>query len=227
MQHANEIVEVPHISRTSFDKVVPFYVVEQPSRACLCDVCYKAKLITIALFDHWPLLHRGATLGSPCTCECDLCRNDGCKEYLPYTSRKSIYSMGKFSDLHMCEKEHLYTTTDGTPVASHRSTCVTGNCPECKAKQDRFFSCPRHKGGPERQLYPVPTTASSSGNATSSSDGPPPGEVSWLMFTDVDERGKATTRRTSHTNDEGGDDLDQEWTPAGNHKPRQRQVRDV
>lgn len=154
-------VEIRGVSRATFDKLVPFYVVEQSSRACLCDVCYKAKLITIALTDFWPTLHCGPTPGSPCTCECDLCGgNAGCKDYLPHTSSKAVYSMGPFSDAHMCEKEYLYNSSDGTKVSSHRSTCVNANCPDCRAKQDRVFSCPRKKGGLLRQLYPVPSSRS-------------------------------------------------------------------
>lgn len=42
------------------------------------------------------------------------------------------------------------------------------------------------------------------------------------MFTDVDERGKATTQQTNAANDEGGDDQDQEWTTPGSNKPRKR-----
>lgn len=140
MQHTAQIVEAASISRASFDKLVPFYVVEQSSRACLCVYCYKAKLITIGLFDLWSTLHRGETPASPCTCKCSLCDGGGCTDYLPYRTRKHVYSMGSFSDLHMCEKEDLYTSRDGTRVQAHKSTCVTGNCLKCRRKQADFFN---------------------------------------------------------------------------------------
>ncbi|CAM9944119.1 unnamed protein product [Hapterophycus canaliculatus] len=214
MQHRAQSVEVECISRASFDKLVPFYVVEQSSRACLCVYCYKAKLITIGLFDLWTALHRGETSASPCTCECNLCRGGGCSDYLPYSSRKDVYSMGKFSDLHMCEKEDLYTSRDGTRVKAHKSICVTGNCLKCRGKQDDFFNCPRHKGGPQRPLYPP---------SANPGEGPPPGEVRWNMFTDVDDRGHATTAATTSTAPTVGDDGD-EFIPQGGARNKNRQA---
>lgn len=158
-QFANDLIEVPEISRASFDPLIPFNVVEQSSRSCLCVYCFKAILLTIALYDLWPILHQGilhqgATPGSACTCDCDLCKNSGCVDYLPYNSRKAVYSMGKFSDKHVCAKEFLYTSEDGTRVESYKLACVAGTCPKCKRMQDVFFKCPRHKGGPQSPALP-------------------------------------------------------------------------
>ncbi|CAN0054539.1 unnamed protein product, partial [Sphacelaria rigidula] len=84
-------VEVENISRGAFDDLIPFYFIEQSNRSCLFATCYKAKLITIALYDLWPTLHEGLTPDPACTCECNLCKDGGCVNYLPYTSRKSIH----------------------------------------------------------------------------------------------------------------------------------------
>lgn len=197
--------------------MVPFYIVEQSSRACLCVYCYKAKLLTAALFDLWPTLHQGETPGSKCTCTCELCKDGKCVDYLPYKNRQAVYSMGNFNDGHMCAKEFLYTSKDGTRVEAHRATCVTGNCPDCKRKQDIFFDCPMHKGGAQRPLF---TSVSTSSNDSSGGQhGTPSGEVSWNMFTEVDERGNPTTTRNTDVDD----DEDGEYLPQGGPKKR-RQV---
>lgn len=211
-QHNDRKVEVEKISRRSFDRLIPCYVVEQSNRSCLCVTCYKAKLVMIALYDFWATLHQGPTPDVACACECDLCKDGGCKDYLPYESRKDVYSMGKFSDAHMCPKEFLYISQDGTRVEAHKSTCVSGNCVECKRKQAVFFGCPQHRGGAERHLYPSPR------------EGTPAGELRWNMFTDVDEQGRATTRATSASRRQGHTEEDDDFEPGGGSRSKQRQV---
>lgn len=46
------------------------------------------------------------------------------------------------------------------------------------------FGCPQHKGGAKRQPY--------AGSGANFSEGPPPGETRWNMYTDGDERELAT-----------------------------------
>lgn len=197
---------------------MPFFVVDQSLRCCLCVHCYRGKLITIALCELWSALHQGATPGSTCTCTCDLCKHGGCATFLPYASPKAVDCMVDLSDLLLCDKVMLYTARDGTRVAAHRSACVSGQCSHCRKKQDRFFGCPQHDA--TRRMYPsAPNT-----------DGPsagPPGEVLWRMFTSVDERGNATTsgarshRRRHHQQDDGDDHGD--YDPLGGaSKSRQR-----
>lgn len=207
------------VSRRYFEKLIPFNVIEQSNRSCLCATCYKAKLATIALHELWPTLHQGPTPGSGCTCDCELCKDGGCADYLPYESRKEIFGMGKFSDKHMCEKESLYTSRDGTLVEAHRSICVSGHCVECKRKQAVFFGCPRHKGGLQRLLH---TTRSS---VTSTSGGSPPGEIRWNMYTEVDENGQATTKaRATNRRQRGREDGDAEYDPRAGSRTKNRQV---
>ena len=211
-------METPRISRISFDKLIPFYVVEQSNRSCVCATCYKARLSTTALHDLWKTLHRGSSPGTDCTCTCELCENGGCIEYLPYDSRKEISSMGKFSDMHMCDQNSLYTSRDGTRVKAHTFACVSGHCAECERRQSIFFDCPRHKGGLQRQLYARSPT-------TGGSDGTPPGEITWNMFTDVDENGQATTEtRNRNRQQRESEDMDADFDPRGGSKHQNRQV---
>lgn len=131
----DEDIEIGTISRTSFNKAVPFNVVEQSLRSCLCVHCYKAKLVTISLCTIWTTLHQGATQGSACMCECDLCRDGGCSTFLPYASVKDVNSMGNLSDLLLCPKEYLYTPRhDGIVFEAHRLACMSGQCPQCRHK---------------------------------------------------------------------------------------------
>lgn len=165
--------------------------------------------------------------GSACTCECALCEDNedgGCSKYLPFASSQEVHSMGKFSDMLLCPKEELYRSEDGTSVKAHRSACVSGHCLYCKQKQDRFFGCPKHKGGVQRQVHP--------GGGAASSGGEPAWEVRWKNFTSVDEKGQATSmssqRRVTPSQTgrgAGGDgDDDEDFDPRGGVKPRSRQV---
>ncbi|CAM9586225.1 unnamed protein product, partial [Sphacelaria rigidula] len=72
-------VETGHISRSTFAKLMPFNVVKQTARCCMCPHCYKGKLIMRSLVRMWPRLHCGETAGLPCTCRCDFCANGGCR----------------------------------------------------------------------------------------------------------------------------------------------------
>ena len=217
-QFQTDAVEVKRISWKAFDDLIPFYVIEQSNRSCLCPTCVKAKLMTVALDELWSTLHQGPTPGSACTCECNLCKDGGCVDYLPYPSRKSIHSMANFSEKHMCSKEYLYTSRDGMRVEAHKSTCVSGNCAECTRMQNVFFECPRHKGG---------TLGEASAASDANSRGrPTPGEVRWNMYTDVDEKGMATTagRRPNNRRERGDEDADAEYDPRARSKPKKRQV---
>lgn len=198
---------------------------EQSLRSCLCVHCYKAKLITIALFSIWETLHQGATPGSACTCECDLCKDGGCVAFLPYASTKTIKSMGNLSDLLLCSKENLYSPQSGEAFEAHRSACVSGQCPQCRRKQDRFFGCPQHKGDAQRRVHP--STPNAERSTATPSQGPP-GEIRWKAFTTVDARGQATTsvasssrRRRQQGDGDGGDDDD--YDPVAS-KNRNRKV---
>ncbi|CAN0357792.1 unnamed protein product [Ectocarpus sp. 6 AP-2014] len=216
---AAEKVEVPSISRPSFDKIIPFYVVEQSLRSCICVHCYKAKLVTKGLCDLWPNLHQGSTPGSKCDCECELCKDGGCAEYLPYGSSKAVHSMADFSDMLMCPKEQLYCSEDGTLVDAHKAVCVSGHCLLCKQKQERFFDCPKNKGNADRQLNPAAGPAQVGA--------PPPGEVRWKNFTTVDDNGQATSaplqRRRAPNSTAGGED-DEDFDPLGGSKRRTRRA---
>lgn len=210
-------VERASISWKSFCDLVPFYVVDQSQRSCLCVQCYRGKLMTTALYELWPTLHCGATPGSPCTCTCPLCASGGCVDYLPYTSSKTVHSMSKFSDKHMCAMKHLYTASNGTPVHAHGSTCVSGDCLRCARKLRAFFDCSRNKGGADRQLQPVPSTPSSAST--------PAGEVRWITYTDVDENGQATSRNRRDHPQRGRDNgHDDDYDPRGGAKQNNRQA---
>ncbi|CAN0086092.1 unnamed protein product [Pylaiella littoralis] len=208
-------VEVDRIGNTYFtNSLIPFYVLEQSLRSCICVHCYKAKLITKALCVLWPTLHRGDTPSSPCTCGCDLCKDGACSKYLPYDSSASVHSMANFSDMHLCAKERLYVSKDGTSIEAHKSACVSGHCLHCQRKQDRFFECPRNKGGLQRQVQPAVSTTP----ATDATDEPPPGEIRWKIFTNVDSRGMATTATSSQRRgrrETAGDDDDDDYNPNG------------
>ncbi|CAM9563467.1 unnamed protein product [Ectocarpus sp. 4 AP-2014] len=207
--HALGKVEVDHVSRSSFDKLVPFYDVEQSIRSCLCVHCYKAKLITMAVCDLWPILHGGATPDSACDCECGLCKDGGCTKYIPYSSSKTVHSMADFSDMLLCPKERLYVSADGTWVEAHRSACVSGNCLLCKRRQDIFFECPKNKGDAQRQVHSAR----------------PCGEVRWKNFTTVDERGQAISATAQRrANNQGGGDEDDDFDPLGGARPRARKA---
>lgn len=172
-------VELAHICRASFDKIVPFFVKEQSFRSCLCVNCYKAKLITVGLHENWATLHHGANAGDRCSCTCDFCEG-GCGGFLKNKSPKTVFSMGKFSDSLLCTKEHLYEGKAGKPILGHRLACVSGHCPDCQKKQECFFKCPRHQGdviGPSSPS-PSPSTGDS---------GEQPGIIHWKEFANVEE----------------------------------------
>lgn len=116
------LVEVDTISPASFDKPIPFFVTEQSERSCLCVHCYRAKLGSVALRTHWSTLHHGDTPGSPCTCTCDLCVEDGgCGSFLPYAAANEVFSMGKLSDKLLCKKEFLYDSVEEGAVSRRTS----------------------------------------------------------------------------------------------------------
>ena len=218
--------EVSSISKASFTKLIPFYVVEQSFRCCICVHCYRGKLVTIALCELWPDLHRGATTGSPCDCQCDFCRDGGCATFLPYAGPNDVFSMGRLSDKLLCPKEHLYPTRDGGRVEAHRAACVSGTCPKCQRTQDRFFGCPRNQGDAARQVKPraeTPTTT------TENLSQRPPGIIGWNMFTTVDEKGLPASANGSsgRARRQAGDadDGDAEWEASGGRdKQRPRKV---
>ncbi|CAM9273681.1 unnamed protein product [Ectocarpus sp. 8 AP-2014] len=212
-------VEVGSISKKAFEDIIPFYVVEQSPRSCLCVHCYKAKLATVSLVKMWPTLHHGETTGAPCSCTCDLCSYaGGCKDFLPYSSPKEVSSMGKLSDKLMCDKIFLYTAAgNGQAISAHSSVCVSGNCPRCKEKQDRFFGCPRNRGGTDRDLGPASTSSSSIHPAGR----PSGGTVEWSMFDTVDEAGRAVGPSRRRGENAGGDgESDDDSGGAG--RPRQK-----
>ncbi|CAN0309219.1 unnamed protein product [Ectocarpus sp. 6 AP-2014] len=215
-------VEVGSISKKSFEDIMPFYVVEQSPRSCLCVHCYKAKLATVSLVKMWPTLHHGETTGAACSCTCDLCSSaGGCKEFLPYSSPKEVSSMGKLSDKLMCDKIFLYTATgNGKAISAHSSVCVSGNCPRCKERQDRFFGCPRNRGGIDRDLGPASTSSSTIHPAGRTSGG----TVEWSMFDTVDEAGRAvgpSRRRGANAGGDGESDDDS----GGAGRPRPKKVK--
>lgn len=203
-----KLVEVPVISPASFDKLIPFFVVEQSERSCLCVHCYRAKLSVIALRTHWSTLHQGDAPGSPCTCVCDLCTKDGgCESFLPYAAPNEVFSMGGLSDKLLCSKEFLYRSREsGDSVEAHKSVCVSRQCYMCRQKQRVFFKCPRHHGDVHRRLlHPRPVEGSRE-----------PGELRWEMFTTVDD-GESPTEA-------GGDDDDYDPRGGGDRR-RKRKVR--
>lgn len=204
------LVETNYISPTSFAKLIPFFVVEQSERSCLCVHCYRSKLSTIALRKHWSTLHQGATPGSPCTCSCDLCTKDGgCAAFLTYAATNEVFSMGNLSDKLLCDKEFLYKSTEGGKrVLAHRSVCVSGHCPQCRQKQARLFDCPRNHGGVDRALvHPHPMESNER-----------PGELQWDMFTTVDRAAGASRVLV------GGDDDDYNDPRGGAGMQRKRKV---
>lgn len=200
--------EIASISRSSFDKMVPFYVVEQSIRSCLCVHCYKAKLITVALYQLWPTLHHGDNSGSGCTCNCGFCSDGACRTFLPFATEKSVHGMGDLSDLLLCEKVFIYRGQDGKDVKAHRSACVSGHCPTCQRKQAAFFGCPRHQGTTDRRF---PASTATLGACPSAMEGQP-GRVKWSMFTSVDAEGRATDARRP-AGPQAPDDDDGDWEP--------------
>ena len=92
--HLLNHADIGSISRASFTKLIPFYVVEQSLRCCICVHCYRDKFVTITLCELWPDLHWGATTGSSCDCQCDLCRDFGCATFLPYAGPNAVSSWG-------------------------------------------------------------------------------------------------------------------------------------
>ncbi|CBJ33599.1 conserved unknown protein [Ectocarpus siliculosus] len=200
--------EIASISRSSFDKMVPFYVVEQSIRSCLCVHCYKAKLITVALYQLWPTLHHGDNSGSGCTCNCGFCSDGACRTFLPFATEKSVHGMGDLSDLLLCEKVFIYRGQNGKDVKAHRSVCVSGHCPTCQRKQAAFFGCPRHQGTTDRRF---PSSAATLGACPSAMEGQP-GRVKWSMFTSVDAEGRATDARRL-AGPQPPDDDDGDWEP--------------
>ncbi|CAN0315176.1 unnamed protein product [Ectocarpus sp. 6 AP-2014] len=200
--------EIASISRSSFDKMVPFYVVEQSIRSCLCVHCYKAKLITVALYQLWPTLHHGDNSGSGCTCNCGFCSDGACRTFLPFATEKSVHGMGDLSDLLLCEKVFIYRGQDGKDVKAHRSVCVSGHCPTCQRKQAAFFGCPRHQGTTDRRF---PASTATLGACPSAMEGQP-GRVKWSMFTSVDAEGRATDARRL-AGPQPPDDDDGDWEP--------------
>lgn len=213
-----------HISRKAFDDIIPFYVVEQSPRSCLCVHCYKAKLASTSLVKLWPTLHHGETHGAPCSCACDLCTSDGgCKDFLPYSSTKEVFSMGAFSDKLMCDKVFLYTATgDGKPIKAHSSVCVSGYCPRCKERQNRFFGCPRNQGSADRVLLPSSTASAGSHPST-----PSGGTVEWSMFDTVDEAGRAVQPSSRRRGANSGGDGDSDDDTGGADKARPKKVTTV
>lgn len=205
------------ISKKTFEDIIPFYVVEQSPRFCLCVHCYKAKLATVSLTKMWPKLHHGETAGDACSCTCDLCSSAGrCKEFLPYSSPKEVSSMGMLSDKLMCDKVFLYTAAgNGKAISAYSSVCVSGNCPRCKEKQARFFACPRHQGGAARDFDPA--TSSSSIHPAR----PSPGTVEWSMVETVDESGRVVgPSRKRGANAAGDGDFDDDSGGAGRPRPK-------
>lgn len=213
------------ISRASFDKIVPFFVMEQSPRSCLCVHCYKAKLITIALCELWPTLHHGATPGSRCTCECELCIDGSCKALLPYANPQAVFSMGGLSNKLLCDPVFLRTGADGVDVTAHKSKCVSGHCLLCRRKQERFFKCPRNQGDADR-VWPPLCRPVSPGNDNNQG---PPGLVQWKIFAKVHDPGRTPDpdRRSRSVNGRGGDvdGDDGDWDPRGGaDKAREKKV---
>lgn len=207
-------VETDHMSRSAFDKIIPFNVKEQSLRTCLCVNCYKAKLITAGLCENWPTLHHGDNEGDPCSCACDFCKA-GCGDFLKYASPKAVFSMGDFSDGLLCPKEKLYIGRTGEEVDGHRLACVSGHCVDCQDRQARFFACPRHQ-----TVTPPLVPSSTAGAAGERSE-----TICWKEFTVVDDAVQPIPRRPSRQGNEADDD-DQDWSPSGGtEKARQRKVR--
>ncbi|CAM9649643.1 unnamed protein product [Ectocarpus sp. 13 AM-2016] len=200
--------EVGSISRRSFDKMVPFYVVEQSLRSCLYVHCYRAKLITVALCQLWSTLHHGDTSDSGCTCTCGFCPDGACRTSLPFATAKSVHGMGDLSDLLLCEKVFLYRGQDGKDVKAHRSACVSGHCLTCQRRQAAFFRCPLHHGSTDRRF---PASSAALGAIASTSEGQA-GKVKWSMFTAVDAEGRPTDARRS-AGPQPADDDDGDWAP--------------
>ncbi|CAM9567752.1 unnamed protein product [Ectocarpus sp. 12 AP-2014] len=199
--------EVGSMSRRSFDKMVPFYVVEQSLRSCLCVHCYRVKLITVALCQLWSTLHHGDTSDSGCTCTCGFCSDGACRTFLPFATAKSVHCTGDLSDL-LCEKVFLYRGQDGKYVKVHRSACVSGHCPTCQRRQAAFFGCPRHHGSTDRRF---PASSAALGAIASTSEGQA-GKVKWSMFTAVDAEGRPTDARRGAGPQPANDD-DGDWVP--------------
>ena len=194
---------------------MPFNVVKQTARCCLCPHCYKGRLIAKSLARMWGRLHCGQTPGSPCTCRCDLCANGGCKTFLPTMSVKDVHSMGDLCDKLLCDKVKLYKTAGGNEVAAHRNACVTGSCGTCQERQGRFFDCPRHVQSAHDQDSSIPGIVRRA-------------EMKWEAFVTVDEKGNEIRRpqrqsRRSRANDHN--DGDESWEPQGTEaQPQSRKV---
>lgn len=214
-------VEVREVSRAYFDKLVPFYVVEQSLRSCLCINCYQGKLAAISLCENWATLH-GSPSGAACTCTCEFCTSgDGCGKFLPYTSPKTVFSMGEVSERLLCPPEFPYTTKDGRDVKAHRLACVSGHCPHCKRRQDAFFGCPLHNGDAERQLSSSSEPNTSSANYTQLSL---PRSIQWREFTVVDDAASTRPTRRGRRGDDV-DENDEDSIPSGGNNTKQRKVR--
>ncbi|CAM9859570.1 unnamed protein product [Sphacelaria rigidula] len=183
---------------------MPFNVVKQTARCCLCPHCYKGKLIMRPLVRMWPRLHCGETAGSPCTCRCDLCANGGCRAFLPTMSVKDVHSMGVLCDKLLCEKVKRYKTTGGSEVTAHLNTCVMGSCGECDKHQRRFFDCPRHRQSAE-DVESIPDIVRRT-------------EMKWEAFVPVDEKGneiRRPQRQGRHPRANDDNDGDESWEPQG------------
>ena len=217
-QHQQGLVEVPFISRAAWNQRVPFNVVEQSLRSCLCVHCHKAKLITVALCQLWPILHAKGSDGK-CGCTCDLCKHGGCDSFLPFANPKAVNGMGLLSDKLLCAKEFLYMGADGKSVEAHKSACVSGFCPDCKEKQERFFKCPLHKGDASRRFAASSSSLPTHGDPV----GGQPGMVQWKMFTTVDENGRPVVPRSGRRGDTTADDAgdDEEWVPSQGRRTKQ------
>lgn len=198
---------------------MPFYVIEQSSRSCLCVYCYKAKLLTVALYDLWPTLHQGSTPGLVCTCQCELCKGGGGASTSYRTSHENPFTAwASLATSSTCARRSSCILRMTGPESMHTGRHVSLGTASTTPVSRIFFKCPRNKGRAERQLFP---TTSDTFSSSGSHEGPPPGEISWDMFTEVDARGNATTTRRNADN--GGDEND-EYLPQGGTRPKNRQV---
>ena len=207
-------METDRISRASFDKLVPFYVVKQSLRSCLCPHCYMGKLMMKSLVRVWPQLHCGDTQGSPCACSCHLCVDGGCTDFLPAESVKDVAGMGALCDLLLCEPVEIFKDDTGSVIKTHRNACVMGHCEKCRRRLRRFLQCPKHG----RSIH---DEACDSGEAPAAA----PRELKWEVFVAIDENGNERPRSgvqgnsaTRRARGSEGDEEDDDWEPQGYQK---------
>ena len=201
--------------------------------------CKRAKFAAESLVINWCRLHGG---GSPCTCNCRLCRNGGCSRFIPWSDVRSVTGLGDICDKLLCAPEPIFEllgyqrdngpdgmndgdgSHDGILFAPRRE-CVYGTCPTCNNYV--FPQCPRHRQTSE--------SADGTGRSTDTvvtvrAGHHLPGQVSichWKIFGTVDEAGRPVEKRQTFVTNNNGDrdNGDDRYVPAA--RKREGKARQV